>query len=219
MDKINNLLKRVICHFANSYSLNGETKPMSTILQVIDNKWNVFYVDERGNKTFIASFETKNEAYEFLYTEYVNGLKNEIKKMFRYRDISQEESLLGNFMNYLTVTLLNEKKINMPPENVVALFFKLKRKWNGRTTIQIIGSRYYNEISTEWTKDVFYSPMEHNLNFSFPILYSKKQCTEMTERMLKYFVHNCETGNFFYNKYLAVGYEENGVVVIKKCFS
>lgn len=52
------------------YSLNGELKSDSIILYHNYNKWEVFYLDEKGGRHPMGIFENEEESCDFSYKEF-----------------------------------------------------------------------------------------------------------------------------------------------------
>lgn len=57
------------------YSINGDLKSDTYILNNICSKWEYFYLDEKGNREGYKSFEDENKACEYL----LEKLRTEIK--------------------------------------------------------------------------------------------------------------------------------------------
>lgn len=54
------------------YSLNEGLKSDSLILNIYHNKWEVFYMDERGSKHDELIFNTENDACIYIYNRFKN---------------------------------------------------------------------------------------------------------------------------------------------------
>lgn len=49
------------------YSLDGTFNPDSTVLYYNYHKWEILYIDERGNKNLLSTAYSENEAYYNIY--------------------------------------------------------------------------------------------------------------------------------------------------------
>lgn len=58
------------------YSLNGELKSDSLILDRFQNKWKVYYFSERGSIHDERIFETEDDACYYIYKEQSNEQRN-----------------------------------------------------------------------------------------------------------------------------------------------
>lgn len=55
----------------NEYSLEGSVANWNTIVLYKNyNIWEVFYIDERGNRDDKNTFQSENEACEYIYEEF-----------------------------------------------------------------------------------------------------------------------------------------------------
>jgi hypothetical protein len=51
----------------NFYSLDGQLLPGRLVLYHSYENWNVFYFDERGNRNDEVTFQSENEACQYIY--------------------------------------------------------------------------------------------------------------------------------------------------------
>ncbi len=59
---------------SNYYSLNGDLLPFRMVVQETYGKFSVFYFSERGTCDDMNSFESKEDALDFLYNKFsTNG--------------------------------------------------------------------------------------------------------------------------------------------------
>jgi hypothetical protein len=65
------------------YSLNGELEPDRVILFYNNIMWEVFYLDERGNRNDQKNFNTENEACLYIYNLFRES--KEIENKFNIR--------------------------------------------------------------------------------------------------------------------------------------
>jgi hypothetical protein len=69
------------------YSLDGGLKSDSLILNIYYNKWEVFYMDERGGKHDELIFNNENEACMYIYNRFKNiNLMKEYPKKIQKND-------------------------------------------------------------------------------------------------------------------------------------
>ncbi len=64
---------------SQAYSLEGELVPDNIILYNSYNKWEVFYLDERGDRNDEKVFNSENEACEHIYKLFIESKKIEDK--------------------------------------------------------------------------------------------------------------------------------------------
>ena len=64
------------------YSLNDGLKSDSLILTIYFNKWEVFYMDERGNKHDELIFNNENDACVYIYNRFykIELMKQQLAK-------------------------------------------------------------------------------------------------------------------------------------------
>jgi len=62
------------------YSLNGEFNSDSIVLYNNYNKWEIYYMDERGNRNLEHICYSEEEAYNYIYKLFLNSFN--IKKKF-----------------------------------------------------------------------------------------------------------------------------------------
>ncbi|GAB2450975.1 hypothetical protein GCM10011375_36340 [Hymenobacter qilianensis] len=65
---------------SKSYSLFGELTPDTVVLVRNYYKWEVFYLDERGGRNDEKSFDSENDACDYIYKMFVKT--REIEKKF-----------------------------------------------------------------------------------------------------------------------------------------
>lgn len=58
--------------YLDLYSLDGSVGPDRVVLYKNYAVWEVFYIDERGNRTVPKLFSSEEEAYDYLYKEAVD---------------------------------------------------------------------------------------------------------------------------------------------------
>jgi len=58
--------------YLDLYSLDGSVGPDRVVLYKNYSVWEVFYIDERGNRTVPKLFSSEEEAYDYLYKEAVD---------------------------------------------------------------------------------------------------------------------------------------------------
>lgn len=67
----------------DEYSLNGSLKPDSIILYKNYNKWEVFYLDERGERSNEKDFDSESNACLYVYKLFIDSRK--IKQEFKIK--------------------------------------------------------------------------------------------------------------------------------------
>ncbi len=70
------------------YSLNEGLKSDSLILSIYYNKWEVFYMDERGGRHDEIIFNNENDACVYIYNRFknINLLKQQTAKKIQKND-------------------------------------------------------------------------------------------------------------------------------------
>lgn len=79
------------------YSLNEGLKSDSLILTINYNKWEVFYMDERGNKHDELIFNNENDACVYIYNRFYEI--ELMKKQFPKKNQNKENNDLPNIIN------------------------------------------------------------------------------------------------------------------------
>jgi hypothetical protein len=96
---LNNLKETLIKMKINPlyYSLNEGLKSDSLILTINYNKWEVFYMDERGNKHDELIFNNENDACVYIYNRFYEI--ELMKKQFPKKNQNKENNDLPNIIN------------------------------------------------------------------------------------------------------------------------
>lgn len=63
----------------NEYSLDGELNPDTIILYQNYDKWEVFYLDERGGRDILQIFQSEEEACNFIYKYFIRRIERKKK--------------------------------------------------------------------------------------------------------------------------------------------
>lgn len=71
--------------YLDLYSLDGSVGPDRVVLYKNYAVWEVFYIDERGNRTVPKLFSSEEEAYGYLYKEAVDMYELLLKTMVRLK--------------------------------------------------------------------------------------------------------------------------------------
>ena len=82
--------------YLDLYSLDGSVGPDRVVLYKNYAVWEVFYIDERGNRTVPKLFSSEEEAYDYLYKEAVNfSIKIMVRLKMKYNHQSPYKEIIS----------------------------------------------------------------------------------------------------------------------------
>lgn len=201
------------------YSLYGDFfVPDRIVLHENYSKWEIFYIDERGNKTMLTTCNSEATACAYIHQKMINGLPREKQIYF-----SQPPKLLPQ-----TLELLHKKEIieiliriwidsiiydGRIPENVNALIFELDN-YIDKCIIRFWGASNNNTTGEITNLPISYIPFHDNISIGIEkIGYNfDKEFSNIISR-LRQCQENIAYKDFFKGKSIYVGFKGNMHIV------
>ena len=209
----------------NSYSLYGDLNPDSIVIYQNYHKWEVFYLDERGEREMLNICSSEEDACEFMYRTLINStLISKASAFFshlpeatsRIGDLIKNANSLGSILRiWFDSIVMREGKL---PEEIKSVILDIEpAEVKDRYKIHFFGSRCISQGKGDVIFTADYLPTHDFI--SVQSCKSKSEFErELTDVVCKYVVNEdtSEYKDFFKGKSICVGFR-NGIHKIVSC--